>query len=118
MDAAPGTERLAIARSDVHRACDLLIASTPEALNDCQNALARAVSVLHDFRRNEISPSPGLTTIARALKAEVVRARQLLENLSSFYKGWERILGAMSGGYTSSGAPAAVDRQGRFCCRG
>jgi hypothetical protein len=118
MDAAPGAERLAIARSEVHRACDLLIASTPEALDDCQDALARAVSVLHDFRRNQVPPSPGLTALARALKADVARANHLLQRLARFYKGWERMLGTMSGGYTSSGAPAAVARQGRFCCRG
>jgi hypothetical protein len=118
MDAAPGAQQLVIARSEVHRACDLLIASTPEALQDSQTALERAVAALQEFRRGAAAPASGATSLARALRAEVFRAGRLLESLASFYQGWNRILGAMSGGYTASGAPAAVSRQGRICCRG
>ena len=50
MTSAPGAERLAIARSEVKRACNLLIAPTPEALNTCHRSLERAVSALTEFR--------------------------------------------------------------------
>ena len=120
MDAARGAERLATARSEVHRACELLIASSPEALNNCQEALERAVNALKEFRSfsQEVPPEPGTRPLALTLKKEVLRARRLIESLAAFYKGWERILGTMSGGYTTNGAPAAVTRQGRLCCRG
>jgi len=117
---APGAERLALARSEVNRACNLLIAPTPETLNDCQDALQRAVSALTELPVESHDVAGGLDaqSVARSLRAEVLRAGRLLQNLASFYRGWERILGAMSGGYTASGNPAPVARQGRFCCRG
>jgi hypothetical protein len=120
MGAAHGAERLATARSEVHRACELLIAFSPRALNDCQEALQCAVSALKEFRSNsrDVLPEPGARPFALSLRTEVLRARRLMENLAAFYRGWERILGTMSGGYTSNGAPATVTRQGRLCCRG
>src|SRR5580704_14027804 len=119
MTAAPSAERLAIARAEVNRACNLLIAPTPEALTGCQDALERAVFALRDFRSGcrEVDLDPGDHAIVRALRAEIRRASRLLQNLAGFYRGWERILGAMSGGYTASGNPAPVARQGRLCCR-
>lgn len=119
MDAARGAEQLARVRSEVHRACELLIASTPEAINNCQEALQRAVAILQGFRPDigEYPQGFDAGAFGLALKSDVLRAARLLENLAGFYRGWERILGAMSGGYTSKGAPAAVDRQGRLCCR-
>jgi hypothetical protein len=119
MTAAPGAERLAKARAEVNLACNLLIAPTPDALIGCQDALERAVSALRDFRSGcqEVHAVPGDHAIVRALRAEVMRASRLLQNLARFYRGWERILGAMSGGYTASGNPAPVARQGRLCCR-
>ena len=116
MPSAQVAERLGAARSDVKRACDLLIAPTPEALNRCQDALQRAVSELMAVRAEGgamIAPD-----LRADLRADVRRVRQLLQNLASFYRGWERILGTMSGGYTCGGSPAPVNRQGRICCRG
>jgi hypothetical protein len=120
MEAAHGAERLATAQSEVRRACRLLTAPTPEALDNCQEALASAVNALREFRcfSQEVPPGPATRPLALTLKAEVLRAGRLLESLATFYKGWERILGSMSGGYTSNGAPAAVTRPGRLCCRG
>jgi hypothetical protein len=120
MEAARGAERLATARSEVHRACELLIASSPDALNDCSEALQRAAAILREFRADirEYPQGPDARPLALQLKSDVLRAGRLMERLAVFYRGWERILGAMSGGYTSNGAPAAVDRQGRICCRG
>lgn len=118
MDAAPGAEQLAVARSEAHRACDLLIASTPESLQDSQNALEHALAALQEYRRAADAPAPADPSLICALRAEVLRAARLLQNLVRFYQGWEHILGVMSGGYTPTGAPAAVSRQGRVCCRG
>ena len=114
------SERLAAAHSEVKRACNLLITPTPEALNNCQDALSRAVSALTAFRSPcvEAPAGPGVMSMACALRVEVLRARRLLENLASFYRGWERIFGTMSAGYTAGGDPAPVARKGRLCCRG
>jgi hypothetical protein len=120
MTAAHGAERLAMARSEVTRACALLIAPTPEALRTCQGALERAVEALSELRSPpaDFREDPAVPPQARALRIEVLRAGRLLQNLAKFYRGWERILGAMSAGYTSNGDPAPVSRMGRLCCRG
>jgi len=120
MSAAPGAERLAAARSEMNRACNLLIAPTPEALNTCRDSLERAVSALTEFRSlcADFPADSGAKSLACALRAEVLRARGLLQSLASFYRGWERILGTMSAGYTAGGDPAPVARVGRLCCRG
>jgi uncharacterized alpha-E superfamily protein len=120
MALALGAERLAVARTEVRRACDLLIASTPESLNSCPEALERALAALREFstQGRQMPPEAGAQSLARALQNDVRRAGRLLENLAAFSGGWERILGAMSGGYTASGTPAAVSRRSRLCCRG
>ena len=120
MSAAHAAERLVAARSDVKRACDLLVAASPEALDGCQDALQQAVSELIDFRskRHEIRSDPSARSTACGLRAEVLRAARLLQSLSSFYHGWNKILGSMSAGYTANGDPAPVTRHGRLCCRG
>src|SRR5579863_1002263 len=120
MTAARGAERLATARTEVTRACDLLIAPTPQALRSCQDALQRAVEAMTELPSppEEFRADPAVEPQARALRTEILRADKLLQNLARFYRGWERILGAMSAGYTANGDPAPVSRMGRLCCRG
>jgi len=120
MPAAHAAERLAAVRSEVERACGLLVAPSLETLNLCQNSLQRAASELADCRFDwpQARLDPELLSHARRLRAEVVRAAKLLKNLASFCHGWDRILGALSGGYISGGGPAPVVRQGTVCCQG
>ena len=120
MPSAPVAERLVSARWDVKRACDLLIAPTPQALLSCQDALECALSALAEFRSQcrENAPDSGAKIMVRALRAEVLRASKLLQHLACFYRGWEKLLGTMSGGYVAGGRPARVARTGRICCRG
>ena len=109
--------RLATAHAELKRACDLLVEASPQALESCQAALESAVSQLGEFQRQRVASSPEHST-ARRVHAEVVRASRLLDNLSGYFRGWERVLGAMSAGYTAAGDPAPVARQGRLSCRG
>ena len=120
MASAPGAEQLVKARSEVVRACDLLIAPTPEALQSSQEALRSAVSALTGLGPGtlETPVEPDTIAAARGLRADVLRAGRLWQNLASFYRGWERVLGTMSGGYTASGQPAPVSRSGRLSYRG
>jgi hypothetical protein len=119
MPSALVAERLVAAQSEVKRACDLLIAPTPEALNRCQDALQSAVSEITQYRQQEPQHgSASATELALGLRAEIVRASRLLQNLARFYRGWEHLLGSMSGGYLVGGIPAPVTRAGRICCRG
>jgi plasmid stabilization system protein ParE len=120
MPAAPSAERLVAARSEVKRACEFLVDASPEAVERCQGALERAVSELAEFRSKgaAVPGNGGARSAAYGLRAEVRRAAGLLQSLADFYHGWERILGAMSAGYTATGDPAAVARRGRLYCRG
>jgi hypothetical protein len=112
--------RLAAARLEVRRACELLVEASPEALERCQGALEHAVSELGEFQSkcSAVTEIATARSTAHGLRAEVRRAAGLLQSLADFHHGWARILGAMSLGYTSTGDPATVGRQGRLYCRG
>jgi hypothetical protein len=118
--AAPPAERLLAARAEVERACDLLVAASPDACSHCENALQRAVAELTDYGSNGpgMAGGAGARSAARGLRRDVLRAARLLESLAGFYRGWECILGTLSVGYTAGGAPAPVVRHGRLYCRG
>jgi len=120
MSSAAPAERLAAARAEVTRACELLVDASPDALERSRGALERAVSLLAVYvsQGPETAGKAGDRSAAHGLRAEVQRAARLLQCLADFHFGWERILGAMSAGYTATGDPAAVTRPGRLCCRG
>jgi hypothetical protein len=120
MPAAETAEQLEKAGVEVKRVCNLLIAPSPESWVDCERSLRQAISEISEFRLHVINSRniPGTHVRAFQLRAEVVRAGHLLETLAAFYGGWERMLGAMSAGYTAGGDPAPVRREGRLCCSG
>jgi hypothetical protein len=120
MPAADTAEPLSAARSEVKRAGDLLETASPASLEASAHALDRAVCGLDDCRRGI---RPGVTdadirAAVRQFRAELQHAGRLLESAADFYRGWERILGAMSGGYTAGGEPAPVARTGKLHCQG
>jgi hypothetical protein len=118
--AADTAKHLSAARSEVTRACRFLESPSPASLEASSNALERAVSGLNDYRR-EIRPGladTDMRTKVRELRADLRHAGRLLESAADFYRGWERILGAMSGGYTAGGEPAAVARTGKLYYQG
>jgi hypothetical protein len=120
MPAADTADHLSAARSEVKRACHLFETPSPASLETSSSALERAVSGLTDFRRGI---RPGMTNAdirakVRQLRTELHHAGRLLESAADFYRGWERILGAMSGGYRAGGDPAPVPRTGRLYCQG
>jgi|SRR5271157_2444221 len=120
MPAAETAEHLSVARSEVKRACHLLEGASPASLEASSSALERAVSGVTDCRRG-IRPGQAdahLAARVRQLRAELRHAGRLLESAADFYRGWERILGTMSGGYTAGGDPAPVARTGKLYCQG
>lgn len=120
MAAAHAADRLVAVHSEVKRACDLLVAASPEALESSLESLQRAVFEMSDLQIQvqRTLQNADARPLAYALRAEIMRASRLLQSLASFYSGWERILGTMSAGYTACGNPAPVARHGRLCCRG
>ena len=114
-------ERLAAARAEIDRVCQLLVSPTAEQLDRCAERLAGAIREVTVYRES------GPTSIefqaedlqqARALETSLRRASRLLEAAAAFHENWWRCVGALCGGYTDRGAPAAVDRGCRILARG
>jgi hypothetical protein len=113
---------LAAVRAEVQRACDLLRAPSPAAVDRCTVALGLAVSLLgewrkgfqgHDHTANRLALEEALR-----LRATVRRASRLLETAAEYHVRWRQALGSLCAGYTASGAPAAAARPGRLFLRG
>jgi hypothetical protein len=115
------TEQLAAARKETERACDLLLAPSPEALDRCASLLQAAVAQVTASKAALASPAqrePGATAEGRRLQAAVRRARRLLEAAAEYHQNWARRIGTMSAGYDGRGEPAAVERGRRLIIRG
>lgn len=120
MTAANVAEGLAAARSEVERACRLMIFASPEFLDGCPGLLERACAVIAEFRPwlSGVRGDPGVLAEAYRLRFAVRHASRLLENAREYHAKWNRILGSMTGGYTSYGDPAPFLRPGRVCLTG
>jgi hypothetical protein len=110
-------QQLVTTRSDVDRACELLVSPSPGSLDRCSRVLEAAV-----HRLAESHPQPGAPKAvlgeAYRLRAAVRRAASLLEGANGFHLNWSRLRDAMTGGYTGRGDPAPVPRGSRISIRG
>lgn len=120
MTAESVVEGLSVARFEVERACALLVSAAPELLEGCPGLLERACTVMEEFRPwlKAGRGDPAALAEARQLRLAVRRAAGLLESASDYYTRWNRILGAMTGGYTPHGHAAPVIRPGRISLAG
>jgi hypothetical protein len=101
---------LARATRQVERACDLLVAATPEALAQSPAVLAEAVSEIRDLRQRMGSfRGPE----ARSLRNAVLKARRLLDRTAIFHARWQMMLAAMSVGYNAQGSVAEIPSRRR-----
>lgn len=115
------TGQLAAAREKLDRACDLLLAPSPAALDQCALLLEAAVTTVAACQAVIAAPAqtePGASAEARRLQAAVRRARCLLESAAEYHQNWARRMGTMSAGYDGRGEPAAIDRGRRLILRG
>ena len=117
-------QRLRAARAEAARACEMLLAPTPEALD-------RSARCWEAFRVEMLSgPFPSRIEAlalpdreeslrqARQIQKDLRRAHALLEEAWQFHENWIHRLGAMTAGYTDHGLPAEVTRAGHFLARG
>ncbi len=110
-------KQLSQARAEVTQAVEALLSPTPQALDRCALLLQAAI------KNVTASPSvsgetQGALEEARQLQRAVRRARMLLDAAFEFHRQWNRRLGALSGGYTPEGEPAAVKPGFRLVLRG
>ena len=120
MTAANVVEGLAAARSQVERASGLLVFASPEFLDGCPGLLERACSVIAEFRPwlAGVRGDPDVLAEANRLRFAVHHAARLLESAWEYHAKWNRILGAMTGGYTPRADAAPFVRPGRVCLTG
>jgi hypothetical protein len=120
---AKGDEKtLAEVRAEVQRACDLLCAPSPAAVDHCTVVIGSAISLLGEWRRrfqgHDRTANRVTLEEALRLKATVRRVGRLLEAAAAYHAGWRHALGSLCAGYTASGAAAAAGRPARLCLRG
>ena len=117
----PLSERLTAARAEVDRAGHLLLAPTPEQLDQSTRVLAAAVAAItacRDAARRSPTSIPSVAEEARRLQRSILHARRLLDAAAAFHADWVQFLGALCAGYTDRGEAAAIERGSRLCARG
>ncbi len=110
-------EQLSRARAEVAQAIEVLLSPTPQALDRCALLLQTAIKNV-TASACVSGETEGALEEARQLQRAVRRARMLLDAAFEFHRQWNRRLGALSGGYTPEGEPAAVNPGFRMVLRG
>ena len=113
-------EQLNATRLELDRVCGLLTTPSPPSMDACTALLQAAASRLADCRPRWAlqAGDPAALEEAWRLRRSFTRAGRLLQHAAEFHTGWERIRGAMAGGYTAGGEPAPVVHGSRICLEG
>jgi hypothetical protein len=113
-------EQLRCSSAEVERACALLMAPAPEALDDCSGVLEAAAEQLRALRPalHDSRGDPEALAEAWRLQRNVRRAGVLLANASAYHARWNELLGVKTAGYRFGGGAAESPRAGRLCLRG
>ena len=120
MTANPGFERLHAVRSDVERACGLLVSPSAAALDRCAGVLESAYLDLEacgPWVRLAQGNAEALAE-ARRLHQAVRRTSHLLETARDYYAKWSPAWAALTNGYTPRGEAPAPVRRGLVCLTG
>jgi hypothetical protein len=92
-------ERVAAARAALGGVRTLLLAPTPQTLNECSRPLSEAAEVLRRLKRVDQQGRES----ALGLKRDLDEVRSLLEQAGASYLGWARILNSVNGTYDAVG---------------
>jgi hypothetical protein len=114
------SERLASARAGVSDVCQILLSPSAAALDRCAPLLETAVATVSACLpqlRSSVGTQDEVDQ-AQRLRQAVRHAKRLLEGAAEFHQNWIRRLGALRGGYTGRGEPAAVERDSRMQIEG
>ncbi|MCC6858101.1 MAG: hypothetical protein IT158_06060 [Bryobacterales bacterium] len=109
-------------RGGIQRVVELLGSPTPEAVEQCASHLETAVELVAELQARLHGPGLESPAALRAelaeLRADLSRADRLLAQAFEFRTGWNRVLRAMLGGYSSQGEPAVLPVSGRWAVKG
>jgi hypothetical protein len=115
-----GFERLGAVRSEVERACGLLVSPSAEALDRCTGVLESACSDLETCRSwvRGAHGKPEVLAEARRLNEAVRRAFHLLEIARDYYAKWIQSWAAVNNGYNPTGETPLTVGRGLVCLTG
>jgi len=93
----------------VRDARSLLVAPTPENLDECRRRVDQAVNLLRqlqtDLPSGDLKRDSSLRAPLGELRAEIARLHILLDGAAAFHTGWVRLAASMVAGYTADGTP-------------
>lgn len=113
-------EQLRWSSEQVERACALLLAPTPDALDGCSGVFEAAAHQLRALRPalDGAGGDPEMLVEAWRLQRNVRRAGALLANAAAYHTRWTHLLGVKTAGYRPGGEAAETPRSGRLSLRG
>ena len=103
-------EQLISARQQLDSASELLVKPSPEALETCSAVLEATGHRLEECRPAFSRQAGNSTALEEAwrLRHSFLRAARLLKGAADFHLNWQRVRGAMTGGYTGTGESAPL----------
>jgi hypothetical protein len=113
-------EQLRSSTGEVDRACGLLAAADPEALDGCSAVLAaaaRGIEALQPDLRG-LAADPEALAEAWRLQRSVRCAGTLLANAAAYHREWQGLVAVRTAGYGPGGRPGEPPRTGSLCVRG
>ncbi len=113
-DPASGLRRV---QEMVRDARALLVAPTPENLEECRRRVDEAVNVLRQLQSGlpsgDLKRDSALCAPLGELRAEIARLHVLLDGAAAFHTGWVRLAASMVAGYTADGTPGTPEPKRR-----
>ena len=120
MDTSALVEQLISARQQLDFASDLLARPSPEALENCSAVLEASGHRLEEFRPalSRREGSSAALEEAWRLRHSFLRTARLWQGAADFHLNWQRVRGAMTGGYTGTGDSAPLLHRSRISVHG
>jgi hypothetical protein len=111
---------LKLARIHVDRLRSALLRPSPEKIEQCLPELAEAVACLGMIQHSLSveAADPELGRELKRLKTDLNAVRRLIEYGMEFYRGWAKLLGSATAGYTPTGDAAPISAAGTVSIRG
>lgn len=120
MPTAAPVEQLMSARRQLDFACDLLVKPSPQALDSCSSLLeetGRQLAACQPTFSEQVGNAAALEEAWR-LRRSYLRTARLLRGAADFHLNWQRLRGAMTGGYTANGESAPLLHGNRISLHG
>lgn len=113
-------EQLRFSAAEASRACGLLSAPSPSALDGSSTVLQSAIRSLEALQSGLplLATDPECLAEAWRLQRTVRRAAALLNQADRYHREWRNLVGVMSAGYGPGGLPGESPPPGRISLRG